>query len=98
MRAFEDEVFLRIDERLLAAGVAAPKQKDQMFLLFAQNLDDAVRKPAPAAVCVGVRLMFAHGERRVHEEHALVRPFCKIARFGRVVSQIAFELFKDIFE
>lgn len=42
--------------------------------------------------------MFAHGERRVHEEHALVRPLGKIARFGRVVSQIAFELFEDIFE
>ena len=35
VRAFEDEVFLRIDERLLAAGVAAPEEKDEMFLLLA---------------------------------------------------------------
>ena len=35
MCAFEDEMFLRVDERLLAAGVAAPEEKDEMFLLLA---------------------------------------------------------------
>mgnify|MGYP006916595373 CR=1 FL=1 len=98
VRAFEDEVFFRVDERLLAAGVAAPKQKDEMLLLLAQNLNDAVREPAPAAVCVGICLMLAHGERRVHEEHALVRPLGEIARPGRVEAQVAFELLEDIFE
>ena len=98
MGAFQNEVFARVDERFFAAGIPAPEQKDEVFLVLAQKGDDGVGKPAPAAVCVRICLMRAHRERRVHQQDALFCPFREIARLHDGTAQIVVQFLHHVFQ
>lgn len=87
-----------VDERLFAPRVSPPKNKYDVFFSFGNQLDDAVRKPRPAAFGMGVRLVRAHGQGGVHEKDAFLRPFRQIARLRDAAADVRFQLLEDIFE
>ena len=58
--AFNHVRFFRVNQRLFTARIAAPKNKDDLFFLFRNQLDYAIRKPRPAALGVGICLMLAN--------------------------------------
>ena len=66
VRAFQNQMLVRIDERLFAPRISAPENKDDVFLFFGNQLNYAVRKKGPAAFGMGIRPMGAHREGSVH--------------------------------
>ena len=98
MRAFEHEVSARVDERLFRAGVGAPKDEHDVLPPLADDADDVVGKPRPAAVFVRIGLVRAHGQGRVQQQHALFGPLGKIARAWQGAAQLVVQFFEDIYE
>ena len=74
VRRLDDRVPGRVDERLLAAGVAAPEDEHDRVVLGVDGRDDLVGERLPARALVRRRLAGAHGQRRVEQQHALARP------------------------
>src|SRR5882672_3424153 len=69
MRAFEHQVFARVDKGPLLLRIAPPKHKHQTFALAVERIDDDVRKLLPALVLMAAGSTGFHGERRIEQEH-----------------------------
>ena len=54
--------------------VAAPQHEHDVLAMRVKLGDDAVGKRFPAKVGVRMRLVGAHGEHGVEQQHALLRP------------------------
>lgn len=70
----KNEVLLLVDETLLVARIAAPKQEDNMGTFTGDGLDDGIRELFPSFPLVRSGNMLAHGQCGVEEQHSLFRP------------------------
>ncbi len=83
MRTFEHAVFAPIDEHLLVAGVASPKQEDDVRTIGGKRLDGSVGECLPTLACMTVGHASLHGERSVEQQDALVGPCAEVAAVGQ---------------
>ena len=74
MYRLQNKVFGRIDESLFASRVSTPKDKDDVFFFFRDELNDAIREPCPTAFGMRVGLMFSYGKGGVHKKYAFFCP------------------------
>lgn len=94
-----DDVVCRVrDHRLLAARRRAPENKDHRLLARIEQADDLVRKDFPSLPAMRVRLMLAHREDRVEEQHALVRPRLQAAIVRDPAAEIVVQLLEDVLQ
>ena len=83
MRTFEHAVFAPVDEHLLVAGIASPKQEDDVRTIGGKRLDGSVGECLPALACMAVGHASLHGERSVEQQDALVGPCAEVAAVGQ---------------
>src|SRR5688572_9778682 len=96
--AFDDGVFVRVDEMDFLARVATPKDEHSGGLPRVQKLDDTVREDLPPAARVTSRLPRTHRQHRVEHEHAPLSPGQKVAVANLPAAHVLFELFEDVLQ
>lgn len=70
----KNEVLLPVDETLLVARIAAPKQEDNMWAFTGDGLDDGIRELLPSFPLVRSGNMLTHGQCGVEEQYSLFCP------------------------
>ena len=98
MGRFEDEVFGLVDEGLLAAGVAAPEEKDEVRTSFIEILDDCLSEGFPAVTAMRAGFVGLYGEDIIEQEDTLSLPVLKIAGGVAVVTDVGVDFFIDVDE
>jgi len=83
VRAFDDEVLRTVDVRAFGFGVVAPENEDEILALLGEFADDGVGEFFPSLPLMRASSAGAHGERRIHEEYALLGPVFKTAALLR---------------
>src|SRR5260221_12165171 len=76
----------------VVACVAAPQHEHYLAWLRIHRADHRVGEGFPAFVLVRVRLMRAHGQHGVQQQHALFGPGREVAVVGDAEADIAFQL------
>lgn len=95
---FEDEVLSDIDERLLTAGVATPKEEDEVVALFVEVFNRGFGEGLPALAAVRAGFVGFDRENIVEHEDALVLPGFKIAGFISMMTVLSVNFFVNIDE
>src|SRR5713226_4386802 len=98
MRTFQHQVFPGVDKRTLFLRVAPPEHKHQALAFAVEHVDDCVRELLPALVLMAPGFPGFHGERRIEQEDALLRPMGKMSVIRRLDSQIIFQLDENILQ
>ena len=84
MRRFETDMDRIADDTRFIPCVCTPQQKYDRRLFLIESRNYGVGHSLPAAIFMTVRDMFAHGQYRIQQQHALLSPTGQIAgrRFG----------------
>ena len=91
-------MFGGIDKTLFLNRIVSPKQEHQAFALLREALNGAVCEGFPAMTLVRSRLMGAHRERSVEQQHTLVRPRLQITASRWNEPNIRTQLLEDILQ
>ena len=83
VRAFDDEGLRTVDVRALGFRVVAPEDEDKIFALLREFADNGIGEFFPSLPLMRAGSAGAHGERRIHEEYALLGPVFKTAALLR---------------
>ena len=98
VRRTEDQMLRAVDAGAFRLGVAAPENEGDRLLPRVQRLDDAVRERLPPLPLVRVRLPAAHGQHRVEEQHALLRPRSQVAVVRNRRADVVPQFFENILQ
>ncbi len=79
MDGLQHKVTVAVDDGTLALRVGSPQHEDEILPLFGERLDDGVRERLPAASLMTAGVSRIHGERRIQEQHTLIRPRREVA-------------------
>lgn len=80
MNRLQDQMATAVNHFLLAARIAAPKQKHQPLAPSGQQADDLICKLLPTQVCMAVGLVGTNRQRRIEQQDTLARPTFQVAR------------------
>jgi hypothetical protein len=60
VRAFQNQMFGRIDKVFFASCISTPQNKHDVFFLFGYKFYNAIGEPSPTAFGVRIGLMFSN--------------------------------------
>ena len=98
MYGLQDAVLLRVGNCPLTLGIAAPQEIDHPALTLGNLAHHGIGKLFPPPAGMRGRLVFAHREDRIEEQHSLLGPAIEIARSGDRRTDVGGYLLKDILQ
>src|SRR6267154_6077305 len=91
-------MFAGVDESALFLRGAPPEHEHQALAFAVERIDDDVRKLLPSLVLMAAGSPGLHGERRIEQEHALLRPMDEMAVVRWLDPQVVFQFDEDVLE
>jgi len=98
MCRLDDRVTASVQQRLLLSSVRSPEEEYDVLGTIAERTDDFVGEALPALALVTGRLMSAHRQRGVEEQHALASPRSKISGGVWRDPEVGVEFLEDVAE
>ena len=86
------------DQRALALGEVTPEQKDDRLFPLVEQCNDTVGELLPADAAMACRHAAAHGQHRVEQQDAVLRPAGEIAALRRGIAEVVAVLLEDVDE